>query len=122
MRLSLGASRWTIAGKNPNIFEKWWDVRLGVGLNCLLVRRASSRAINRPRIVTIRALSFRTGCIVMIGVLRGRMFEVIRRPAKMLPQARRLMGLIVVGSFSLMGERELNRGWPMDTKNTTRRL
>lgn len=60
--------------------------------------------------------------MVMIGVLIGRIFEVIRRPAKMLPQARRLIGLIVVGSFSLMGERGLNRGWPRDTKNTTRRL
>lgn len=81
-----------------------------MGLNCLLVSRASSRAINRPRIVTIKALSFSRGCMVMIGVLIGSVFEVIRRPARMLPQARRLIGLIVVGSFSLMGARGVNRG------------
>lgn len=40
----------------------------------------------------------------------------------MLPQARRLMGLITAGLFSLIGDKGLNRGCPMDTKKTTRRL
>lgn len=62
------------------------------------------------------------GCIVITGVFRGRMLEVIRRPARMLPHASRLMGLITSGLFSLMGERGLNRGFPMDTKKMTRRL
>ena len=91
-------------------------------MNCLLVKDASSRAISRPRIETIRAASFRRGGIDMIGVFRGVMFEVIKRPARMLPHASRLMGLITVGLFSLIGERVLKRGWPIDTKKTTRRL
>lgn len=118
----LGAIRWMIAGKKPSMFEKWCGAVWGTGLNCLFVIWASSRAVKRPAIVTIRALSFKSGCIVMMGVLRGRVFEVMRRPAIMLPHARRLMGLIVVGSFSLIGESGANRGCPIDTKNTTRRL
>lgn len=122
VRLSLGARRWMTAGKNPSMFEKWWVGRLGVGLYCLAVKDASSRAISRPMIVTSRAASLRRGGMVMTGVFNGRMFEVMTRPAMMLPQARRLIGLITAVLFSLMGERGLNRGWPIDTKNTTRRL
>lgn len=95
---------------------------MGVGENCLLVRDASSSAIRTPRIVTSKAASLRTGGIVMTGVFRGKMLDVIRRPATILPQASRLMGLITAGLFSLIGERELNRGCPMTTKKTTRRL
>lgn len=91
-------------------------------LSCLVVKEANSQAINTPRIVTARAASLRVGCMDITGVLRGVMFEVIRRPAKMLPHARRLIGLMTVGLFSLIGERGLNRGWPMDTKKITRRL
>lgn len=47
-------------------------VRLGVILNCLLVREASSRAIKRPEIETTRAASLRAGGIVMTGVFIGR--------------------------------------------------
>lgn len=77
---------------------------------------ASSKARRSPPIVTIRAASLSRGGIVMTGVFNGIMFEVIRRPAMMLPQASRLMGLITAGLFSLMGERALKRGCPMDTK------
>lgn len=91
-------------------------------MNCLLVREASSKAIIRPRMVTARAASFSRGGIDMTGVFKGTMLEVMRRPAIMLPHASRLMGLITAGLFSLIGERALNRGCPMDTKNTTRRL
>lgn len=115
-------SRWTIAGKKPSIFEKWCVVSVGVGLNCLFVKEASSRAIRSPVIVTARAASLRSRGIDITGVFRGSMLEVIKRPAIMLPQARRLMGLMTVGLFSLMGERGLNRGCPMETKKTTRRL
>jgi len=93
-----------------------------VGLNCLLVRVASSKAIIKPRIVTIRAANFRRGGIDITGVFRGVILEVIRRPAIMLPQASRLMGLITAGLFSLIGDKALNRGCPIDTKKTTRRL
>ena len=109
-------------GKKPSMLEKWWRGRWGVGLNCLLVRDASSRARRRPAMVTMRAASFNRGGIDITGVLSGRMFEVIRRPATILPQASRLMGLITAGLFSLIGESELNRGWPIVTKKTTRRL
>jgi len=60
--------------------------------------------------------------MVIMGVFRGTRFDVIRRPAMMLPQASRLIGLITAGSFSLIGEKAANRGWPIETKNTTRRL
>ena len=89
---------------------------MGVGLNCLFVRVASSRAMRRPRIVTVRAASLSIGGMDIIGVLIGIMFEVINRPAMMLPHANRLIGLITSGLFSLMGERGLNRGCPIDTK------
>lgn len=39
-----------------------------------------------------------------MGVFMGTMLEVIRRPAMMLPQASRLIGLITAGLFSLIGE------------------
>ena len=121
-RFSLGVKRWIICGKNPSILEKWWGVSIGVGLNCLLVRDANSKAIIRPRIVTTRAASFSRGGIDITGVFRGIILEVIRRPAIMLPHASRLIGLITAGLFSLMGDRALNRGWPIETKKTTRRL
>lgn len=121
-RLSLGTKRWITAGKKPSILEKWWSGRWGVGLNCLLVREASSRAVSKPMAVTARAASFSRGGIVITGVLRGMMLEVIRSPATMLPQARRLIGEMTAGLFSLIGDSGLNRGWPIETKNTTRRL
>lgn len=58
----------------------------------------------------------------MTGVFKGVSEEVRMRPAIMLPQASRLRGLMIKGLFSLMGEREGNRGWPIVTKKTTRRL
>ena len=111
-----------IIGKKPNMLEKWWGVSCGVGLGCLLASEASCRAVSRPRIETASAASFRRGGIDMTGVFRGRMFEVINKPAMMLPHANRLMGLMTAGSFSLIGESELNRGCPIETKKTTRRL
>jgi len=99
-----------IAGKKPSMFEKWWGPTQGVGLNCLFVREASSRAISSPARVTARALSFNVGCIVITGVFRGSIFEVIRRPAMMLPQARRLMGLMAAGFRSVGGRSVAKRG------------
>lgn len=89
---------------------------------CLVVREASSRAVRRPRSVIARAASFRRGGMDMTGVFIGRMFAVISRPARMLPQASRLIGLITAGLFSLMGEKVLKRGRPIETKKTTRKL
>lgn len=72
--------------------------------------------------MTARAAVLRRRGIDITGVFRGVIFEVIRSPAMMLPQANRLIGLITVGLFSLMGERGLKRGCPMETKKITRRL
>lgn len=121
-RFIFGGSRWKIFGKNPSMLEKWWGVSSGVVLVCFVVNEASSRAVRRPMRVTIRAASFRSGGMDMMGVFIGIVFAVMIKPAMMLPQASRLIGLITAGLFSLIGERALNRGWPMDTKNTTRRL
>lgn len=86
------------------------------------MREASSTADRRPKAVTAKAASFRLAGMVITGVFKGKIFEVIRRPATILPQASRLIGLMTAGLFSLMGDRELNRGWPIETKKTTRRL
>lgn len=79
-------------------------------------------AIKKPIIVTRSAANFRENGIVIIGVFEGRKFEVIINPARMLPQARRLIGLITAGLFSLIGERGRNRGVPIVTKKITRKL
>lgn len=89
---------------------------------CLLVREASSSAVRRPIMVTMRAAALRRKGMDITGVFRGVMLEVIRRPAITLPQARRLIGLITVELFSLIGESELKRGCPIETKKITRRL
>lgn len=109
-------------GKNPTMFEKSWVPGLGEILYCLFVRDASSRAMRRPTTVTVKAASLRRGDIVIMGVLRGNMFEVITSPAMMLPQAKRLIGFITAGLFSLIGDNDLNRGFPIETKYVRRRL
>ena len=96
--------------------EKWCGGRLGVALSCFEVEDASCRATRSPRMVTINAASFSKGGIDIMGVFRGVMFEEINRPATMLPRASRFKGLVSAGSFSLIGEKELNRGWPRETK------
>lgn len=83
---------------------------------------ANSIAIKSPIIVTIKAAIFRAIGIVIMGVLKGKKLEVIISPAIILPQASRLIGLITNGLFSLMGESGRNRGDPIVTKNTTRKL
>jgi len=79
-------------------------------------------AVKSPMAVTIRALSFNVGCIVMIGVFIGRKFDVIIRPAIMLPQASRLIGFKTAGLFSLIGESGRNRGCPIEAKKIIRKL
>lgn len=91
-------------------------------LICRVVADANSSAAMSPRTETARAANFSVKGIVATGVFSGRILEEMISPAAMLPRARRLIGLIKWGSFSLMGEIELNRGCPMQTKKTTRRL
>ena len=49
------------------------------------VKLVNSKASKRPKIVTRRAENLSSGFIVMICVFVGGIFEVIIRPAKMLP-------------------------------------
>lgn len=95
---------------------------VGVILICLLVMAVSSMATRSPVMVTMRAASFRVAGIVIIGVFEGRKLDVMISPAMILPQASRLMGLITSGLFSLIGDSGRNRGDPIVTKNTTRKL
>lgn len=87
-----------------------------VFLNCLEESLAISSAVSRPRRVTARAVSFKRMGIVISGVLRGNVLEVIKNPAIILPQARRLRGLVIEGLFSLIGIRGLKRGYSINTK------
>lgn len=96
-------------------------VNSGIIFNCLLVRFASSIASSRPRIVTITALSFIWWGIVMIWVFAGSRFDEISSPAIMLPQARRLIGLIAV-SGSVVGVIVAYRGCPIRAKKIIRKL
>lgn len=62
----------------------------------------SSRAMTKPRIEISRAVVLRYQGIVSIGMLVGGMLSEMRKPAKMLPSASRLMGLIRSGLLSSM--------------------
>lgn len=95
---------------------------IGVIFTCLLVMLARSMATSRPVIVTRRAAILRVVGIVIIGVFIGRKFCVMMRPAMMLPQASRLIELITSGLFSLIGDSGRNRGVPIITKYTSRKL
>lgn len=76
-----------------------------------MVVEFNSIAINRPVMVTIRAESLEIGGMVSGIIDVGGMFIVRIKPAKMLPIARRIIGLMRFGWFSLMGDRGRNRGW-----------
>lgn len=82
----------------------------------------SHTAIRSPRIVTMRAASLSIGGIDITGVLRGVTLKVIHRPARILPHASRLRGLITWGFTSSMGEIARDRGWAMTTKYIRRVL
>lgn len=60
--------------------------------------------------------------MVRTGEEKGRKLDIIRRPARMLPQASRLMGLMREGLFSLIGDRGKNRGWSSTTRKIKRVL
>ena len=67
-----------------------------------MVRLFSSSAIRNPNTEIIRAVVFKNHGIVRTGMLVGGMLYEITNPAKMLPNARRLIGFMRSGSFSLM--------------------
>lgn len=62
----------------------------------------SSRARANPRIVTNKAVILMCQGIVRTGMLVGGILSEIRKPAKMLPKANRLIGLIRSGLFSFI--------------------
>lgn len=80
------------------------------------MRLFSSKASKNPRIETNSAVVFRYHGIVRIGTLVGGMLCEIKNPARMLPNARRLIGLIKFGLFSLIEIIGGNRGFVMTTK------
>lgn len=98
------------------MFEKLCNFRVGVVLSCLAVIVVNAMAVRTPTIVTVIAASLRDRGMVIIGVFDGRKFNVMISPAIMLPHARRLMGLITAGLFSLIGVRVVKRGVPIVTK------
>lgn len=94
--------------------------RWGVGRRVVWIR-APEGAINQiaarsPRIVTARAASLSEGGMDITGVLRGTMLKVIHKPARILPHASRLRGLITWGYTSSIGEIAMERGLAMATK------
>lgn len=63
----------------------------------------SSRARMMPAVVTRMAAVFVSRGIVIGGVCVGVMYDVISRPAMMLPKAKRVTGLVICGLFSFIG-------------------
>lgn len=83
---------------------------------------ARSKAMRNPRAVTSIAEIFKWVGIVKVTGEDGMMTWFNKRPAMMLPKASRLIGLIIVGLFSLIEETEGKRGCCNDAKKITRRL
>lgn len=75
-----------------------------------------------PRMVIRMAQVFVIRGIVIGGVFVGRIKEEISRPAIMLPRARRVIGLRIVGLFSFMGVMGGVRLNPVWTSRVSRRL
>lgn len=75
-----------------------------------MVKLLSSSAVIRPKVVIVRAVSLICQGSVRIGVLSGGRLKKIINPARILPSARRLIGLIRCGLFSLIVISGENRG------------
>lgn len=86
------------------------------------MRLLSSMAIVNPKIVTDRAASFKYRGMVMMGLFIGGMSLEIKKPAKILPKASRLMAFFSCGLFSLILIVGRNRGLDMITKKMIRVL
>lgn len=78
----------------------------------LLVRELSSIPIISPIVVTIRAICFMNVGMVMVMEDEGGIVVVSINPAKIVPSASRIIGLIRLGLFSLRGNIVMNRGYP----------
>lgn len=75
-----------------------------------------------PSIVAMIAAVFVVVGMVIGGVFIGVMYDVMNKPAKMLPKARRVSGFVIVGLFSFTGGFVGVRGNPVWTNNIIRRL
>lgn len=82
----------------------------------------SSRARIIPRVVTMMAAVFVMVGMVIGGVFMGRVRDEISKPAMMLPKARRIMGRMAGGVFSLMGVIVGVRVCPVWIRRVMRRL
>ena len=86
------------------------------------VSRLISNAIMKPRVVIVRAVSFRCRGMVIRGVVIGGILLDRMKPAKILPMSSRLMGLISSGLFSLIIVEGGKRGCPSSVKKMMRVL
>lgn len=75
---------------------------MGLFMEKFRVRLLSSRAKANPKIETSKAVVFRYQGMVRIWMLVGGILYEIVNPARMLPSARRLIGLIRLGLFSFI--------------------
>lgn len=82
----------------------------------LLVNLFRSSAIANPAMVMIRAVIFMYQGIVITWTVIGGMLYEMKKPARILPSASRLIGLIISGLFSLMVIVEGKRGLVIRTK------
>lgn len=80
----------------------------------------SSKARIIPRTVTRMAAVFVSVGIVIGEVFVGMMYDVMSRPARILPRARRVIGLMMVGLFSFIGVIEGVRVNPVWTSRVIR--
>lgn len=115
----MDSERWVRMLKYASELEKLWMLE---GFWVLFVIIVSSRASRRPRIVAVSAAILMCVGIVVGGVLSGMMFSEISIPAMMLPMARRVIGLMIVGLFSFSRRVDGYRGCPACTKIRMRRL
>lgn len=116
-----GLVRCMIVLKKPSWFEKLFSFECFGDMN-VVVCSDSSKAYRRPKIVTSRADSFVIVDIVIIGVFIGVIVEIIAKPARILPSARRKIGFVMVLLFSEIITMGLIRVGPICTYRMSRRL
>lgn len=118
-KFTIGSERCIRVLKYASEFEKLWVLE---GFWVLFTIVISSKASSRPRIVTVSAVILMYVGIVVGGVFNGVIFSEMSKPATMLPIARRVIGLIIVGLFSFSRSVEGYRGCPVCTKIKMRKL
>ena len=82
----------------------------------------TSSASTKPRVVTIKAVSFKCRGMVIRRMAVGGMLLEMMNPAKILPISRRLIQLIRRGLSSLIGAEGEEWGCPSSAKKIIRVL